>query len=144
MADNLEALSVIFDSHRGRCKRLETLTRVGKLRLANVDQVQEIYAGVDDLRKNLNTRLEAFIASLPVDEEDEPILPVNGQEGYRFRDENTEEVFNRIEETLKTARRALVKFKAEQDPGDAALIREAAICNFLQGGGTEEVILRRI
>ena len=54
------------------------------------------------------------------------------------------EVHDRIEVVQEMARRALVKFKHEQDPEDAALIEKMALCVFLKGSHTEKFILRMI
>ena len=132
MAENVEALNGILDTYSGRCKRLENISRAGVLRLNRVDQAQEIYVGVTDLAENLNARLLVFENDLPIDDEGDQILPVNGQEGYRFRPENIGDVYDRIEATQKAARKALIKFKHEQDPEDDAQIKAAAICDFLK------------
>ena len=64
--------------------------------------------------------------------------------GYRFQAENINEVLDRIKAVQQESRRALVKFKHEQNQGDAALIEEAALCDLLNGGIAEKALLRMV
>ena len=82
MTENVEALNGIMDTYRGRCKCLEIITRDGVLQMNRIIQAQEIYLGILDLSANLNDRMEEFEDNLPKDQQDDPLLPVNGQEGY--------------------------------------------------------------
>ena len=84
MADNVEALNIILDTYMGRCKCLETIARDGVLRMNKVIQAKVIYLGLSDLSANLNARMEEFEDNLPLDELDDPIIPIYRQEGYQF------------------------------------------------------------
>ena len=65
------------------------------------------------------------------------IFPVDGEPGYRFNAEASNEVKNRIVEDLGVARKNMVSFKRSQWSDIAILIQEQAICNFLLGGAIE-------
>ena len=141
----MEALNRIMDTYKERCKCLEDITRDGVLQMTNVIQAQEIYIKVvSELVATLHARMEEFEDTLPLDKEYDLILPVEGEEGYRFRPENINKVHDRIKDVWKKAIRALVKFKHNQSPDNAALIEDAALCFFLKGSDTEKAYLRMI
>ena len=60
MADNVEALNVILDTYRGRCKLLENITKDDALCMTKFHQAQEIYLRILNLGTDLNARLSAF------------------------------------------------------------------------------------
>ena len=75
--------------------------------------------------------------SFRLDEEGNVMNHVNGEPGYRFNEEASTEVKNRIEEALSVARHNMVSFKRSQRSDTASLIQEQAICNFLAGDAIE-------
>merc|ERR1712105_84951 len=110
----------------------------------NVLRAQKIYIELSDMTTDLGKKLAEFEVNLPTDPEGEPILPVHGESGYRFRPENVDLFFKRIDKAQRQARRALVKFKHEQEPEDRDLIEISAHCIFLRGGSMDNNILARI
>ena len=133
MEDTAEALNTILDNFQARCKHLENITADDSLRLTRIVQAQEIFIGVSELAINLNQWMEEYEDLLPTDEEGEVICPVNGEPGYRFRQDNIEAAHNWIEEAQIKARTALVKFKHNQNFADKGYIESTVLCEFLKG-----------
>ena len=70
--------------------------------MTNAIQAQEIYIEVvSELVATLYARMEEFEDTLPLDEEYNPILPVDGEVGYRFRPENINKFYDRIKDVWK-------------------------------------------
>ena len=116
MEGTVEALNTVLNNYQGQCTHLEKIIQEDFLWMNKVVRAQEIYIRITQLVTTLNIRIEEFEDNLPIDKEGNPRLPVNGEVGYRFRPENIKEVHDRIEQTQQQARRALVKFKHDQDP----------------------------
>ena len=49
--------------------------------------------------------MEAFEDSLPLDEEGDLILPMNGEEGYQFWHANIAEIYDRVKAVQELARK---------------------------------------
>ena len=79
MAGSVEALNRIMDTYEERCKLLEIITKDGVLQMSNVIQAQKIYNEINELVLTLCGIMEEFEHTLPLDEEGDLILPVNGE-----------------------------------------------------------------
>ena len=138
MGEILEALNNIFRDYRTNCNNLERLVSPDRLRIQHVLQAQQRFQNLAQLLDDLSGRLLEFHEGLPTNDEGEIIYPVNGEEGFAYNPDRSDPALDRIREVLETARKALVKFKHEQEPVDAAHIKAAAICDFLKGDEVEK------
>ena len=109
--------------------------------METIVQAQEAYNGLSKLLAELTRGLEEFQEGLPSDPEGNPVLPVYGEPGYRFRPENVDQFYNRIGAALDDAVKALVKFKHLQSSRVQAAIKSTALCGFLKDSEWEEAVL---
>ena len=68
-----------------------------------------------------------------MDEEDEPILPINGEPGYHWRPEVEFAVIEEMVACLTRAAETMVCFKMNASVQEGEVITSQATCNFLQG-----------
>ena len=88
--------------------------------------------------------IEDFPNGLPTNDEGELIVPINGEAGYHWREEEEQAVKNAIQASLGNAEVAMVWFKHSCNDQQAAVIEAQASCDFLQGSPLEHTILRQI
>ena len=70
---------------------------------------------------------------LPLDEEGEPILLVNGEPGYQWKEEEKQAVLGAIQASLNKASLVMVQYKHSCTTVVASRIQDEATCGFLQG-----------
>ena len=88
--------------------------------------------------------MQEFNDGLRLNEDGDPVLPVNGDPGYRWRDEEYRAVLDTINGALERAALAMVWYKKSCNMVVAARIQNEATCGFLQGSPCEELLLRAI
>ena len=88
--------------------------------------------------------MQEFNDNLPLDEAGDLILPVNGELGYWWREEDYNAVLETINGYLDRASLAMVRYKKSCTMVVAARIQNEATCGFLQGSPWEEHLLRVI
>ena len=94
----MEPLNHAFEHGQKLIKCLENLTKEGSLRINKMIKAQETYKELSDLMSDLVTNLEVYEVTLPTDPEGKPEFPTYGNPGYRFRPENVELLYDRVEE----------------------------------------------
>ena len=98
----------------------------------NIVLSQTKHTAVQTFSDNFTQKVDQFIWGLPTDEEDDPILPVYGQPGYRWRPEVESAVKEEMVVCLANAAEAMVRFKMNTSVQEVELITSQALCNFLQ------------
>ena len=96
MEEIVETLNNVFETYQWQIKRLENRTKEGSLWVETIVQAQEAYNGLSKLLAELTRGLEEFQEGLPSDPEGNPVLPVYGEPGYRFRPVNIDQFYDRI------------------------------------------------
>ena len=97
MGENLEALVTIFREHNTLCNQL--VIEANSIRLTNHLWVQQKYLQLERVQQNLSNRLGDFHEVLPIDEDRNPIYPINGEPGFAFNPDRASPIMGRIEAT---------------------------------------------
>ena len=122
-------LNSIFSSFDAKVRRLKNYTNNRIHNGPTFERVELLYKEVSSLKTNLIVDLNVFEEMLGFDKEGNINYPQLGEEGYRFRNEVSNGVLERIEAVLQTTKLEMVRFKRNLDE-----LTDNTELNFLQGG----------
>ena len=144
MAELLEQINAQMDDNCRLCQNLDRAVLPDWLNEADLVLAQEKYNQLAALRARFSSYMQEFNDSLPLDEAGDPIIPVNGELGYLWREEEYNAVLGTIDGSPDRASLAMVQYKKLCTMVVAARIQNEATCSFLQGSPWEELLIRAI
>ena len=100
MAYLLDQITAQMDNYHWQCQALDRAIQPVRLNPADIVFTQQKYNQLADLQAGFSHNVQEFNDSLCLDEEGDPVLPVNGEPGYRWREEEYRAVLDTIDGTL--------------------------------------------
>ena len=82
MADLLDQITAQMADYRRQCKALDRDIQSVRLNPADIVFTQQKYNQLADLQAGFSCNVQEFNGSFHLDEEGDPVLPVNGELGY--------------------------------------------------------------
>ena len=86
MADILDQITAQRDDYHWQCQALDQTVQPVRLNPADIVFAQKKYNKLADLQARFSHNMQEFNDSLRLNEKGDPVLPVNGDPGYRWRD----------------------------------------------------------
>ena len=111
MADLLREFTNAMDDYRRMCRVLDQVVQPNWLTIAVIGLAENRYTALETIQTNFTRLIDEFVNRLPTNDEEDPILMINGEAGYRWRDEEKLTVKNAIQVYLSNAVKAMVRFK---------------------------------
>ena len=137
-------LNNAMDDYRRMCRALDWAVQPNWLSTADMGLAQNHYNALKAFQTRFAGLIEDFANGLPTDAEGKLIVPINGEAGYHWREEEEQAVKNAIQASLNNAQVAIVLFKHSCTVLQAAGIEDQATCNLLWGSLWEHAILRGV
>ena len=105
----------------GLYQNFDWAVRPGRLNKADLSLAQGHFNTLYTFQTRFTNQITELINGLPLDEEGEPILPVNGKPGYRWREEEKKVILDVIWTSLDNRSLALYQCGGLKDPARSNL-----------------------
>ena len=109
MADLLDQITAQMDNYCWQCQALDQAVQPVRLNPADIVFAQQKYNQLADLQAGFSHNMQEFNNSLHLNEEGDPVLPVNGDPCYQWREEEYRAVLDTIDGALERAALAMVQ-----------------------------------
>ena len=122
MAELLGELTNAMYNYKRMCRALDWAVQPHQLSTADISIAQNQYNALKAFQTRFAGLVEDFANGLPTNREGEPIVPINGEAGYHWREEEEQAVKSAIQASLGNAEVAMLR---------AAGKEAYATCDFL-------------